>query len=123
MRQIGFWLGNLTHVVFGKPNGPIGRLMALLVMLLAAGSGSVLAQTAVSRPAGGPISQEILTITTPDGLQLPAVLSAPAAGYSAANPAIIFLPDGPGLSPLKSSDASRYLAEAMAARGYVALSL
>jgi len=81
------------------------------------------AQPASPRVSLSPITQEILSIATPDGLQLPAVLNAPAAGSNPAGPAMVFLPDGPGVSPLKSADASRYLAEAMAARGYTTLSL
>jgi alpha-beta hydrolase superfamily lysophospholipase len=81
------------------------------------------AQPIAPRVALSPIAQDILTVATPDGLQLPAVLNAPATGVNPAGAVIVFISDGPGLSPLKSADASRYLAEAMAARGYAVLSL
>jgi alpha-beta hydrolase superfamily lysophospholipase len=82
-----------------------------------------LAQTAAPRLSPQPTAQEILSIATPDGLQLPAVLTTPASGFNAASPVIVFLPDGPGLSPIRAADPSRFLAEALAGQGYVALSV
>ena len=98
-----------------------GRVLFAMVIawacVLAASAG---AQTTTNRPA---ITQDIITIATPDGLQLPAVLTTPASGFNPLSPAIVYIPDGPGISPLKSSEASRFLPEAMAVRGYVNLSL
>ncbi len=92
-----------------------------MLALFVTGAG---AQTAVvPRLSSQPIAQEVITVTTPDGLQLPAVLTTPATGFNALSPAVVFLPDGPGLSPIRSSDASRFLAEALAGQGYVSLSL
>lgn len=75
------------------------------------------------RPPATTTTQEILTLATPDGLQLPAVLTMPASGYNTLAPAVLYLPDGPGVSPLKASEAPRFLAEGLAGLGYVSLSL
>ncbi len=100
------------------------RLIRLLVLLVFAASiPPTYAQNPVPRLSGQPIAQDIITVTTPDGLQLPAVLTTPATGFNAATPAIVFIPDGPGLSPLRSSDPSHFLADALAGQGYVTLSL
>lgn len=82
-----------------------------------------LAQAAAARSASQAITQEVLAISTPDGLQLPAVLTTPSSGFNTLSPAILYLPDGPGLSPLRPSDPSRYLAEQLSSLGYVSLSL
>ena len=69
------------------------------------------------------ITQEIVTITTPDGLQVPAVFTYPAVGAYSGGPAILHLPDGPGASPVRVADAARFAAEGLAKRGFVNLSL
>jgi pimeloyl-ACP methyl ester carboxylesterase len=107
-------------VVVGRLKHYAAQGLAALALLLAGGNVSH-AQAPV-RTTVSPITQEIIAVATPDGLQLPGVLMTPAAGFNSANPAIVFLPDGPGVSPLRSAEPSRYLAEAMAARGYTALS-
>ncbi len=97
--------------------------MVLVASISVASAQTAFAQNAVPRLSGQPITQEVITITTPDGLQLPAVLTTPATGFNASTPAIVFIPDGPGGSPIKASDAARFLADALAGQGYVALSL
>ena len=105
----------------------MGRLkrcaaQALAVLVLSLTSGTLSHAQTPTRTLTSSITQEIIAIATPDGLQLPGVLMTPNSGFNPANPAIIFLPDGPGVSPLRSTEPSRYSAEAMAARGYTALS-
>ncbi len=69
------------------------------------------------------LTQEIVNIATSDGLQLPAVFTYPAGGPHSGGPAILHLPDGPGVSSVRAADAARFVAEGMAARGFVNLSL
>jgi len=116
------WLGISTTVLFRRHRATYRRAAAGAALALLAWAGAAVAQTAAPRTAGA-VAQDILSITTPDGLQLPAVLHAPAAGFNPQSPVLVFLPDGPGVSPLKSSDPARFLAEGMAARGYAGLSL
>ncbi|MCB2107185.1 MAG: alpha/beta hydrolase [Rhodobacteraceae bacterium] len=68
-------------------------------------------------------SHEIMTLMTADGVQLPAVLSYPASGFNANAPVIVHIPDGPGLSPLDASSPARFVADALALKGYGNLSL
>ena len=68
-------------------------------------------------------TQEIVTVTTADGLHLPSVFTAPAGGAYSGGPAILHLPDGPGTSSLRADDAARFAAEGLAQQGYVNLSL
>ena len=100
-----------------------GLRLGAALLALCATAVTATAQTVPSRTIASAVTQEILTISTPDGLQLPAVLTSPTTGFNPSSPVIVFLPDGPGLSPLKSSDAARYLAEAMTTRGFASLSL
>ena len=100
-----------------------GLRLGAALLALCATAVTATAQTVPPRTFASAVTQEILTITTPDGLQLPAVLTSPTTGFNPSSPVIVFLPDGPGLSPLKSSDAARYLAEAMTTRGFASLSL
>lgn len=74
-------------------------------------------------PAAAAVSRDVLTIATPDGVQLPAVLSYPSTGFNAASPGIVHIADGPGVSLLRNADAPRFLADGLAARGYGNLSL
>ncbi|MDX2142665.1 MAG: alpha/beta fold hydrolase [Rhodospirillaceae bacterium] len=109
----------------------LGRTRRTATALMLAGfvassaglTGVAFAQTAPARAATGAITQDVLTLTTADGVSLPALLSTPAAGYNPSSPAIVFIPDGPGLSPLRAGTPPRFLAEALAARGYVSLGL
>ncbi|MBL8645554.1 MAG: alpha/beta fold hydrolase [Rhodospirillaceae bacterium] len=115
-------------IIRTRPAGRLKKMLraavtALLPVLATAAGAPAHAQVQAPRIVGQPITQDVLTLSTPDGLQLPAVMAAPAGGYSAQSPAIVFLPDGPGLSPIRSSDASRFLADALASLGYVTLSV
>ncbi len=69
------------------------------------------------------ITQEIVTIGTSDGMQLPAVFTYPAGGSYAGGPIILHLPDGPGVRAARMADAGRFAAEGLAKRGFVSLSL
>ena len=68
-------------------------------------------------------AQDILTLSAGDGLQLPAIITSPATGMPSGGPIVIHLPDGPGGSPTRRTEASRYLAVALAKLGYPSLSI
>ncbi|MDX2221687.1 MAG: alpha/beta hydrolase, partial [Rhodospirillaceae bacterium] len=81
------------------------------------------AQTARAGAAAAAVSHEVLTLLTPDGVQLPAVLATPAGGLNPNAPAVVLIPDGPGVSPLAAANPAGFLADALAARGYGTLNL
>jgi dienelactone hydrolase len=102
---------------------------ALVVAVVLALAATVAAAQAPGAPAaahpaaGQPIAHEVVTLLTPDGVQLPAVLAAPDGGLNPNAPAVVLLPDGPGLSPLAAANPAGFLADALAARGYGTLNL
>ena len=104
------------------PSGAMTRVLKFLLTVTAA-----LAFIPVGFSAGAQqlssVTQEIVTVTTSDGLQLPAVFTSPAGGAYSGGPAILHLPDGPGISPVRAADAARFAAEGLAERGFVNLSL
>lgn len=65
------------------------------------------------------------TIEAPGGgrVTTPAVLFTPASGANIHGPAIVMLTTGPGAHPLEVGQASRFVAERLAARGYTVLSV
>ncbi|MSO72946.1 MAG: alpha/beta fold hydrolase [Rhodospirillaceae bacterium] len=64
-----------------------------------------------------------MTITTADGVQLPAILSYPASGLNPTGPVLIHLLDGPGVSAARAGEPARFVANALARRGYTSLTL
>ncbi len=68
-------------------------------------------------------AQDILTLSAGDGLQIPAIITSPATGMPSGGSIVIHLPDGPGGSPTRRTEASRYLAVALAKLGYPSLSV
>lgn len=101
--------------------GPILKFCAVFAMLAATLS-SATAQTAARGTAGAP-RIELGTVTTPDGVTLPTVLTAPATGPNTGSPIILHLPDGPGASTFRATGPARYVAEGLARLGYASLAL
>ncbi|TAK98410.1 MAG: alpha/beta fold hydrolase [Rhodospirillaceae bacterium] len=84
--------------------------------------------TSKSSPAGSAArsetaTEEIVNLTSADGLQIPGVLTWPAGPMVPAGPVILDLPDGPGGGPLRAADTARYMAQGLAHLGYASLSL
>ncbi len=96
------------------------RVLLSLASALLFGSSAFAAAPTRREP---PPVQEILTLSAADGLQIPAILTSPAAGVSSGGPIVIHIPDGPGGSPARRTEAARYLAVALAKLGYPNLSL
>ena len=98
------------------------------MILCAAYAGDAMAGVALppqplARASGEPAIQEIITVTSGDGLQIPGVITWPAGDMVPAGPVILHLPDGPGGGPLRAADTARYMAESLARLGYPSLSI
>ncbi len=91
-------------------------LVAIAATLVCAGLSTA------ARPAMAFV-HETTVITTPDGLRLSAVFTYPSDGVHTDGPVLLHLPDGPGMSAVRPSDAARFVAEGMAERGFVSLTL
>ncbi|MDG2242773.1 MAG: alpha/beta hydrolase [Rhodospirillaceae bacterium] len=69
------------------------------------------------------IKEDVVSITTADGVVLPALLVYPDAGLNTNGPAILHLHGGPGGSPIRVNSAARYAATGLAQAGYTNLSI
>lgn len=92
------------------------RLFLLLALVVSApGAGAAWAAEGVA--------EEVISFTTSDGVELPAVFAYPDTGMNVNGPAVLHLHGGPGGSPLRVSSAARYAAEGLARAGYTNLSI
>ena len=97
----------------------LGISAVLIVMtVLGPSRAGVSADSASSAP-----TQEIVTLVSGDGLQVPGILTWPAGAALPAGPVILHLPDGPGKSPLRAADTARHVAHGLARLGYPSLSI
>lgn len=69
------------------------------------------------------VIEEVVSFTTDDGVQLPAILAYPENGMNIYGPAILHLHGGPGGSPVRVNSAARYAASGLARAGYTNLSI
>ncbi|MBT7451529.1 MAG: hypothetical protein HN793_11915, partial [Rhodospirillaceae bacterium] len=69
------------------------------------------------------VIEDVVSITTADGVVLPALLVYPDAGMNTNGPAILHLHGGPGGSPIRINSAARYAATGLARAGYTNLSI
>lgn len=74
-------------------------------------------------PAGDGMTVDLATVTTADGVALPAVFTFPAGGMNTGGAAVLHLPDGPGGGVMRPSDPARYVAAGLARLGYTSLAL
>ena len=91
----------------------LGRLIAAVLFLNIAG---------VAHGADG-VVEEVVSFTTDDGVELPAVLVYPDSGMNINGPAVLHLHGGPGGSPVRLNSAARYVANGLAQAGYTNLSI
>ncbi|NKB42938.1 MAG: hypothetical protein GKS03_01545 [Alphaproteobacteria bacterium] len=82
----------------------------------------LLAFTSVAHAADG-VTEDVVSMTTADGVVLPALLVYPDAGMNTNGPAILHLHGGPGGSPIRINSAARYAATGLAMAGYTNLSI
>ena len=68
------------------------------------------------------ITQNVITLLTDDGAQVPAILMHPAEGINTHNPGVVIHHGGPGGHPARACCAPRWAAEHMAALGYTTIS-
>jgi len=71
----------------------------------------------------GVVVEEVISLTTDDGVRLPAILMYPSEGMDVHSPAIVHIHGGPGGSPISADSAARYVAEELAGAGYTNLSV
>jgi pimeloyl-ACP methyl ester carboxylesterase len=101
----------------------LSRFIPLGWMILASAMGFArAAQPPHAAPAPPPL-QEIITLTTTDGLQDAGLFLMPAEGEPTGGVAILHLPDGPGLGLLRPQDSSTFVAQGLARAGYPNLSI
>jgi len=90
----------------------IARVFALLSMGLA-----------LAAPVGAQdITQNVITLLTDDGAEIPAILMHPATGMNTHNPGVVVHHGGPGGHPARGCCAPRWAAEHLAKLGYTTLS-
>ncbi len=77
----------------------------------------------VSVDASEGVIEEVVSFTTNDGVQLPALLIYPQSGMNVNGPAVLHLHGGPGGSPVRTNSAARYVAGGLAQAGYTNLSI
>ena len=68
------------------------------------------------------ITQNVITLLTDDGAQVPAILMHPAAGINTHNPGVVIHHGGPGGHPAGACCTPRWAAEHMARLGYTTVS-
>lgn len=68
------------------------------------------------------ITQNVITLLTDDGAQVPAILMHPAEGINTHNPGVVVHHGGPGGHPARGCCAPRWAAEHMARLGYTTVS-
>lgn len=71
--------------------------------------------------AGQGITQNVITLLTDDGAQIPAILMHPAKGMNTHNPGVVLHHGGPGGHPARGCCAPRWAAEHLASLGYTTL--
>ena len=96
-------------------------LRAIIILFFALGAISIGTHTAAT--AADAVVEEVVSYTTEDGVQLPALLIYPESGMNSNGPAVVHIHGGPGGSLLRTNSAARYVAAGLARAGYTNLSI